>query len=210
MTPKAFGALYQQRPTDDAEAIVKAAWTLKRHTITRSAAQAMKWDDLILSADLTFGKSATSDFNSIQIWGRLGPDRYLLDRVNRRMTYTESRQALRDLCGAWPRLRAKLIEQAASGGPMVDELSREFSGVIGVHVTGNVAIGKFGTTAYQWQAGNVILPDATIAPWVGDYVAEILFQTAHDDDRAATAHALTYLSEPPPARRVAHLSLRGA
>jgi len=197
MTPKGFAALYQQRPTDDDEAIVKAAWTLKRHTITRAAAQAMRWDDLILSADLTFGKSATSDYCSIQVWGRLGADRYLLDRVNRRMTFPEMRSALRDVCGAWPKLRAKLVEKAAAGGPMVDELAREIPGLVAVPVVGNVAIGKFGTTAYLWQAGNVILPEASIAPWVGDYVAEVLFQSAHDDDRAATAHALTYLNEPP-------------
>ena len=49
----------------------------------------------------------------------------MADCINKRMTYTESRQAFRDMCGAWPRAHAKLIELAASGHPMVDELSRD-------------------------------------------------------------------------------------
>ena len=197
MTPQAFGSLYQQRPTDDADAVVQRDWTLKRHRFDYAAATAMRWDDIILSADLTFGASATSDYCSMQVWGRLGPDRYLLDRINKRLTYTEARQALRDLCGKWPNVRAKLIERAANGAAMVDELSREIPGVIPVKVTGRVVPEKFATTAHLWQAGNVLLPDATIAPWVVEYAEQIASvpAAAHDDDAAATAHALTYWQE---------------
>lgn len=190
-------AAYEGQPTPDGGAIIDRAWTLRRHTLRRHQIDAMAWDDLVLSADLTFGRSETSDYVSMQVWGRLGADRYLLDRVCARMTYPEARAAFLDMVGRWPGIRAKLIEKAANGTALVDELDRQVPGMIPVKVTGQVVPGKFATTAYLWHAGNIILPDPSIAPWVGEYVETIVSvpQAPHDDDAAATAHALTYFDE---------------
>jgi hypothetical protein len=50
--------------------------------------------------------------------------------------------------------------------------------------------------APAFEAGDVILPDPTIAPWVHDYIEELCTfpRGAHDDQCDATSQAITRLN----------------
>lgn len=203
-------AAYQQQPTSEAGNVIKRSETLKRHRFNHTAAMATRWDDVWSACDPTFGKSATSDNVSIQVWARKGADRFLLDRVTRRMSYTELRQQYRDTHRKWPIVRKKLLEKTANGQALHDDLQHEIAGMELVPVPTNVVPGKFQQTAFLWQAGNVYLPDEDILPGIGEYIEVIVTAPAcpHDDDAAATAHALSYSVDPPP-RRTFHISTDG-
>lgn len=192
-------AAYQQTPTSETGNVVRRSETLNRHRYDRAAAMTTRWDDVWSACDPTFGKSATSDSVSIQVWARKGADRYLLDCVTRRMSYTELRQEYRDIHKRWPIVRKKILEKTANGQALHDDLHREIPGIELVTVPTNVVPGKFQQTAFLWQAGNVWLPDADIAPWLPQYVEVIVTAPAcpHDDAAAATAHALSYSVEVP-------------
>jgi len=188
---------YRCIPTSDAGDVVKREHTLNRHRFDHRAAMSMRWDAVWSSTDPTFGKSATSDLVSLQVWGRIGANRYLLDRIGHRMTGPELRQAYLDLHAKWPNVGAKLLEKTANGQWLYDELHGRLGGMLLVPVPIQVVPAKFQQTAYLWEAGNVYLPDPSIAPWVGEYVEQIVTipAAAHDDDGAATAHALSWSVE---------------
>ncbi len=157
----------------------------------------LKKMQLCQSWDMTFKKSADADRVAGGVWARHGSQYFLLDEVCRRMSYTETKQAMRDMRDKWPRARACLVEDKANGSAILDEMSKELSGLIAVDPEG-------GKEARAWavsplfQAGNVILPHPSMAGygWMNAYIEELArFPKApHDDEVDETTQALNHLS----------------
>jgi predicted phage terminase large subunit-like protein len=190
-------ALYQQHPVPDGGAIFKDEW-LQRTWLPKNLPA--KFDAVIMSWDLAFKNSDASDFVVGQLVGRHGGDYYLLDQLRGRWSFTETVAQVKELAERarirFPRVAPRiLIEDKANGPAVIDALKHEVSGIVPVEPDGSKEARAHAITAL-FEAGNVLLPDRSLAPWVDEYRLELTrFPSgAHDDQVDATTQALRYLS----------------
>jgi predicted phage terminase large subunit-like protein len=190
-------ALYQQHPVPDGGAIFKDEW-LQRTWLPKDLPA--RFDAVIMSWDLSFKGGDASDFVVGQLVGRHGADCYILDQERGRWSFTETAAKVKELAerarARFPRIAPRiLIEDKANGPAVIDALKREVSGIIPVEPDGSKEARAHAVTAL-FEAGNVLLPDRSLAPWVDEYRLELTrFPSgAHDDQVDATTQALRYLS----------------
>jgi len=152
------------------------------------------FDRIIISVDATFKKTVSGSFVSMQVWGKKGPDRYLLDRVHDRMDFEETCQALKMLAKKWPKAYGKYIEAKANGEAIMSRLKKEISGMVPVEASDSKEARAYATQPFQ-KAGNVFLPDG--APWLDEYINEhaMFPKGAHDDDVDAQSQGILALEE---------------
>ena len=193
-------ALYQQHPIPDGGALFKAEW-LARTWLPKDLPD--KFDEVVCSWDLSFKGGDASDFACGQVWGRKGADCYLLDQARGRWCFTETLAQVRKLAGQWPQALRKLVEDAANGPAVIDTLRHEVPGIVPVKPDGSKVARAHAVTAL-FEAGNVLVPDRSVAPWVSEWRAEMeAFPSgAHDDQVDAATQALRHLQ----ARRTLNLS----
>ncbi len=156
-----------------------------------------KIDQLYLSIDATFTESDTSDFVSIQVIGRAGRFRYVLDNVTRRMDFVKMMAALRDIIRKWSsggkRITSILIEKAANGSAATSMLqSAGVGAVIEIKPEG----GKFSRAAAVapfCEAHDVLIPRGV--PWRDGWLHELAVfpNGAHDDQVDAFTQALNHM-----------------
>lgn len=186
----AFNALYQQDPGDEEGTVFKREWLLKTYKIRPE-----RFDRVVQSWDATFSKSETSDFVVGTTWGRIGAQFYLLDMVRARMNYPETKLAVKAAAAKWPQAFKKIIEKKANGAALIDDLAKEVSGLVPYVPTEN-KISRANAISPLFEAGNVILPDPSIASWVGDFIEELTSfpNASHDDCVDSTSQGLIELS----------------
>jgi len=61
------------------------------------------------------------------------------------------------------------VEDAANGAAVTDVLKKEIHGIIPVKPLGGKVVRAHAVTAVV-EAGNVFIPDASVAPWVHDFI----------------------------------------
>jgi len=189
-----FVSLYQQRPAPPEGNIIKMAWWRRFKTWPNLA----EFDDFALSIDLPFkrkvsAKGKGSDFATFQVWGRKGPDAFLLYQVRGRMGFGEQLATATTVLERWPQVIAKLVEAKANGEALIDQLRSRVPGLIAVNpVTDKV--NRAWAISPLVRAGNVWIPDDTLAPWVAEFVAEwaVFPAGANDDQVDATTQVLLY------------------
>jgi predicted phage terminase large subunit-like protein len=91
---------------------------------------------MCLSVDATFKDTDKSDKVAIHVWGKLNADFYLVDRINARMDFTATLQAIRNMLKRHPRISLKLVEDKANGSAIISVLNREIGGFVGVNPEG--------------------------------------------------------------------------
>lgn len=182
-----WAALYQQHPTPGEGGTFKREWW-NYYKFLPSGLY-----DYVQSWDCTFKDAQSSDYVVGQVWARKGSSRYLLDQVRGRMSFTETIRAVRSLSAKWPQAVRKLIEDKANGTAVIDVLRKELPGLVPVEPEGGKIVRANAVTAVV-EAGNVFLPDPSIAPWVHDFVEEhALFPNGSNDDQVdAQSQANTY------------------
>jgi len=186
----AWNALYQQHPTPSSGGIFKREWWQKWKELPGDLF------DFIQSWDCTFKDANTSDYVVGQVWARSRKspaNRYLLDQVRGRMTFSETVNAVRSLSAKWKQTTRKLIEDKANGTAVMDVLKKEIQGLVPVEPMGGKVVRAHAVTAVV-EAGNVYIPDPSIAPWVHDFVEELSSfpSGAHDDQVDAMTQANAY------------------
>lgn len=197
--PRVWNALYQGRPSPAEGGIFKRAkwgrydhplWT-EQDGVRRTTGDA---DELVMSWDMTFKASKSSDFVVGQVWLKRGPNVYLLDQVRRRMSFTETVEAFLAMVARWPQCAAKLIEAKANGDAVIDVLKAKVSGLIPVTPKESKEARASAVSPFQ-EAGNVFLPSAELAPWVEGLMEEAAAfpNGAHDDQVDALTQALQRL-----------------
>ena len=205
---RVFAAQYQQQPKVDDGTIFKESWVryyYLDHPI--DGASPYPGDDAMTrwvgSWDFTFEGGAHTDWNVGGVWARRGGDIYLRDMVRGRMEFTAQRRAAVRLAKKWPEVRRWLIEKKANGAAILDTLRRPFVDEAGERDDGLVGLvpvvpkeGKIArahAVTALFDGGHVHLPHPDIAPWVADFVAELVaFPTgAHDDQVDMTTQALS-------------------
>ena len=182
-------ALYQQHPVPDGGALFKLEW-FRRWT---ASSLPPEFDHTLMSWDMTFKDSKKSDYVVGQVWGKKGPNFYLLDQVRGQWDFVKTKEMVRVLAQKWPRVVRKLVEDKANGSAVISELKSTVSGFVPITPTESKEARASSVTPY-FEAGNVFIPEDCAAPWVPHYVSELLEFPAgsHDDQVDSTTQALNY------------------
>ena len=99
-------ALYQQHPVPDGGALFKLEW-FRRWT---ASSLPPEFDHTLMSWDMTFKDSKNSDYVVGQVWGKKGPNFYLLDQVRGQWDFVKTKEMVRVLAQKWPRVVRKLLK----------------------------------------------------------------------------------------------------
>jgi predicted phage terminase large subunit-like protein len=124
---------------------------------------------VIQSWDMAFKDTKASDKVAAGVWGKQGANAFLLDRRNKRMSFTESVEAVQALTRVWPQSTGKLIEDKANGPAVIDTLKDKIPGIIPVNPQGDKEGRAYAVTPYI-EAGNVYVPHPSLYAWVDDYL----------------------------------------
>lgn len=186
----AWASLYMQTPSPSEGGMFRRGWWKYWKIMPK------RLDSIVQSWDCTFKDAKESDYVVGQVWGKIGADRYLLDQIRGQLSFTETVQAIRNLTAKWPQCTAKLIEDKANGSAVMNFLKKEISGMVPIEPEGGKVVRAQATTPLA-EAGNLYIPDPTIAPWVNDYIEEfaVFPNGAHDDQVDATTQANIYFND---------------
>jgi predicted phage terminase large subunit-like protein len=96
----------------------------------------------------------------------------------------------------WPQAALKLVEDKANGPAVVDALKEKIEGLTAINPLGSKEARASAASA-QVEAGNVYLPEPSIAPWVHDFLEEVSTfpKAAFDDQVDAMTQALLRLAQ---------------
>jgi predicted phage terminase large subunit-like protein len=185
MSASSFNALYQGRPTSQEGNIVKREWWKKYDKLPVIPR-------MIMSVDATFKDSDTSDFVSIQVWGKSGVNAFLIDRIKARMDFPTTLKEITKMKSKHPDISGVFIEDKANGSAIISMLRKKMSGVIPVQPQGG-KIARVNAISDYIQAGNVWLPKNE--PWVEEFIEEwaAFPKGKHDDDVDSGSQALNKL-----------------
>lgn len=153
-----------------------------------------RFDRVFQSWDCAFKNLEDSDFVVGGVWGIVGASFYLIDVVRARMSFVETLAAIVQLTKAYPKSRAKLVEDAANGPAVLSMMKRKIVGLRPVKPDGS-KYGRAAAVSPMVEAGNVYIPeDEELYPWVVDYVEEhARFPAGANDDQVdMTSQALNY------------------
>ena len=193
-------ALYRQDPVPESGNMIRSEWFSERYTC-RPEDIAQTADCIVVSVDAAKKPDGSSDFHAIHVWARKAGRRYLLDRRTERMGYPAFEAAVDGMVGKWlPFLQRTAgyvyVEDTANGTTYI-QCRAHLSPVpvIAFHPSTDTPgsdKSKQSRAVYVQraaEAGQVILPAASVAPWIEEYVI-CLTQFplgAHDDDVDATS-----------------------
>lgn len=193
MGSRVASAQLQQRPAPAEGNIFQRAWLSREWTSVPHDAR------VVQSWDCSFKDSATADFVAGHIWAFHEGKFYLVDRCHRRMGLPETCAAIRSWADSYPSARAKLIEDKANGPAVEQTLRGEITGIIMLEpkVLGGSKTARANAVAPLFEAGNVLVPPKSVAPWIEEWREEMAaFPFArNDDDVDATTQALIYLAD---------------
>jgi predicted phage terminase large subunit-like protein len=114
-------------------------------------------ENVTQSWDLAFKDGDGSDYVVGLVAARRGADVYLLDRYKRKASFTETCRAIRAMGVRYPQTTAVLVEDAANGAAVVDELRREIPGLLLVTPEGG-KLARAAAVQPQIEAGQVLVP----------------------------------------------------
>lgn len=133
-----------------------------------------------------------------QAWGVSDDHEHyvLLDQIRDRLSFSETLAAIRRLSTKYPYSSAHIIEEKANGSAIIDMLRDEIPSLKPVLPEGGKEARAHAVEGL-WSAGRVLLPDASMASWIDDFVQEVLeFPSSINDDQVdAMTQALTWLRE---------------
>lgn len=189
----AFSGQFQQRPSPaEGQIVMRKWWRVQNGNIPE------KWDSLLHSWDMAFKDEATSSYVVGQIWGKKGPDKFLLDQVRKKMDFWESIKMVLMLRERWPKATKILIEDKANGIAIITTLKKKIPGIIAIQPTGS-KIARAQACTPEIESGNVFLPDPQVHPWVADFIEEwaMVPNNAYWDQVDAASQALNYFQRTP-------------
>lgn len=196
---RSWNALYQGRPSPaDGDIFLRDWWRTyetPRWIVRDDGAHwVLNADEVCASWDMAFKDTDSSDFVVGQVWARYGLEVYLLDQVRGRMSFVETRKAVKALAAKWPQAVAKYVEDKANGTAVINSLSHSVPGLIPVEPEGGKQA-RASAVAPFVEAGQVFLPAPGLAPWVSDWIEEHASfpNGAHDDQVDAMSQAVNRL-----------------
>lgn len=178
-------SLYQQKPTASEGTIIK------RKHLQQFYIQLPAVTSRLISIDCSFKDSKTSSFVVFQCWGKKDADCYLIDQVRDQMDFVLTQSTLKTFCAKHPKALLKLVEDKANGPAIISSMKKLIPGLVAVEPEGSKEA-RLTSVSPFFEAGNIHLPDPSIARWVNDYIEELVsFPNADNDDQVdATSQAL--------------------
>jgi predicted phage terminase large subunit-like protein len=198
---RVFNALYQGRPSPETGDVWKRGWWRRYDTPLWSDAGDGRsntvhgMDEVIMSWDMTFKDTKSSDFVVGQVWARKGADIYLLDQIHKRLSFTDTLSAFEALVKKWPQATTKLVEDKANGTAVIDTFRKKIPGIVPINPTES-KYARANAVAPFIEAGNVHLPSGEAALFDVESLIEEAAgfpNAAHDDQVDATSQAINRL-----------------
>jgi predicted phage terminase large subunit-like protein len=191
-------AINEDGPSEyDPRNIGEALWPDK-HTEEELEQMRLNLYFKVHSWDFTFKKSKTSDFVVGSNWGKRksNKDIYLIDLLRKKMSFSESLQAIKQFAILHPDFNAVLVEDKANGSAIIDSIKGIIKKVIPIIPSGSKEE-RAEAQAPLWDAGDIWLPHPSIAPWIEDFVNEhkVFPNGKHDDQVDSGTQATEYLDK---------------
>jgi predicted phage terminase large subunit-like protein len=187
MGPVAFAAQYQQRPTPEGGASIKAEW-FKTYT---DADAPKEFDTVWTSWDTANKPTELADYSVGITMGAVGKRIYILDVVRRKLAYPELKRLIIERYELFQPDKV-LIENHGSGIALLQELGEEIGyRAEAIQPKGDKRMRLEGVTGYV-EAGMVFLPAE--AHWKADFLHELVMfpNGRHDDQVDALSQALDW------------------
>ena len=186
---KAWYALFQGSPrVNSGNIFKKESWKYY------SSEELPEINCKIISVDATFKETATSDFVSIQCWGKTDDKYYLIDLIKKRMGFVDTVDAIRSMRNSHPDAAFVYIEEAANGNAIIETLHKEMDGIIPVKPEGGKE-SRARAISLLVERCMVYLPK--FASYTMDFVDECsrFPNSIHDDQVDAMSQALNRLKD---------------
>ena len=193
---RVWASLYQQRPAAMEGQIFRREWWKTYVPPSDDPQELIKLlgiHQVVQFWDTAFKTKTTNDYSVCVTMGRSDSRFYILDRWKGKAEFPELKAAVRSHAAKWMP-HTLLIEDAASGQTLIQELNRETTlPVHPIKVDKDKITRAFAVTPLI-EAGNVFYP--VDAPWASDFIDVLAtFPNAeNDDDVDAFDGALNYLA----------------
>jgi predicted phage terminase large subunit-like protein len=187
MSPRNFASLQQQRPAPEGGNIIKTQWWRYYDELPEDLQVVVSWD-------LTFADKVTSDYVVGQVWGRKGPNRYLIDMVRGKWDFLRTITEMKRLRAKYPNAIATLIEEKANGAAAIATLRQTMPGIIAINPTKS-KVDRVQAVSPTFEAGCVYVPHTRNNPWVETVIDEatVFPSGRHDDTVDAMTQYLSYV-----------------
>ena len=186
---RVWSSLYMGKPT------IENGNLFQRHNFKfyTKAELPTVFDEVVQSWDLAVDNKATSDYCAGQVWGRKGGNHYLLKRMKRRMTFTETIEMMRHFATAFPEARRIYVEKRANGGAVIETLNKEIGGIVPI-IPKESKYQRCQSVTPYFEAGNIFVPSEQLDKNIEDYIQEFMRfpNSDHDDEVDSTTQ---YLNE---------------
>lgn len=157
--------------------------------------------EVIMSWDMAFKDTRTSDYVVGQVWAKKGGSAFLLDQVRERMGFTATQKAVAAMVRKWPQAHAKLVEDKANGTAILETLKAVMPGLVPI-TPKESKMARAAAVSPFIESRNVWLP--RFAQFSDDLVEEAAAfpNGAHDDavDSASQALSRLFVTGAPRAR----------
>jgi predicted phage terminase large subunit-like protein len=186
MGPIAFSAQYQQCPLPHGGNIVKRKW-LKTY---EHAPAAEPGDKTIISWDIALSETETGDYSAGVVLLRRQEVFYILDVIRGRFPFDKLKRKLLEVKDAYGRASTLLIEDSPISKGLIQSLREQGRSVTARRPETDKRARLIAQTDL-FAAGSVLLP--TRAPWLEDFVGELLaFPGRYDDQVDALTQGLAW------------------
>ncbi|MGR3875794.1 phage terminase large subunit (plasmid) [Streptomyces graminifolii] len=199
---RTWNSLYQGHPSPSSGNVWKRQWWRRystplwsQHPTIPEAYVVRDVDQLIMTWDMAFKDTKSSDYVVGQVWARRGADVYLVDQIRKRLSFTDTVTAFQGLVARWPGATAKLVEDKANGTAVINTLKSKIPGIIAITPTES-KYARANAVAPAIEAGNAFIPEKDIALFDPE---ELIDEAAgfpngtHDDQVDAASQGLAYL-----------------
>lgn len=182
-------AQLDQNPSPISGAIFNLEWLDKRWKEVPEGGRK------IITVDCTFKDADSSDYVVVQCWAVVNNQYYLVDQLR-------GKWGVKKTCEKVLQMRARhrtavgiYIEDKANGPAVIQILSDDIPGLVPWNPGRASKVERAESVSPMFEAGNVFLPPDDHAPWVGDYISEMIkFPVAKNDDQVdCTTMALLIL-----------------
>lgn len=164
-------------------------------------------DALSITVDATFGTTnASSDSVGLLVVGTKGPRHYIFGDFSKPMSYPEMKKSIRDLQAAYPEVTRIIVEKAAAGNPLIQDLELDLGGMLGINVKGDKKV-RAAVMLPSVEAGNIFLLEG--AAWISGFLAILCAfpNGIHDDQVDALSQLVQFFRESTDAQKqAAHMN----
>lgn len=199
-----FESLYQQSPTIEGGNIFKRDWVnyyvpsrekMVELGLTENDVEILPkhLDTEVQAWDATFKSKENDDFVAGQTWAKRGAKLFLRPYwCHKRLSFTQTLDAIRSMSKRYPHATAKLVEDKANGPAIIDTLKKEIPGIIPVSPGADSKEARASAVSPIWEAGQIYVPHPLWVPEIEDWLEEIFGfpNMPHDDNVDAMVYAV--------------------